>query len=328
MTDHLEQHDLADLVAYLDGELPADRAAEIRKRIQADPVWGGAAEDLRELDASLDTWTVPSPSEGLADRVLAHVAANELPVKDFENLSAWTDGELSGPEADSVTRLVAEAPAWERTRRHLAEVDSALDAWIVPTPDEGLADRVLAHVAANELSEKDFEDLSAWTDGELSGSDADRVARLVAEASAWEQARRDLDDVDHALDAWTVPAAAEGLADRVLGRTRGHRRRRRVLRVAAWVGPAVAAAAALLVALAVFNSTPPAEEAASVATGPLQREVKSSPAFEEIPPAERQQLEEEIVRHLGLFRGLMQDEEVVTDFETLAAIERIENEGT
>jgi len=182
---------------------------------------------------------------------------------------------------------------------------------------------------ANALGKTDFEDLSAFRDGELDASRAAEVERLLREDPAWGRAHRELTALDAALDTWTAPAPAGDLADRVLLGVRKSARRSQVLRVAAWVGPVAAAAAILLVVVAVLNrpghTTTPRQP---VLAGAIVHEVEASEAYEGVPQAQRVELEQEIVRNLGFFRGFFEDKDVVEDFETLEAIEGLEREGT
>jgi len=171
---------------------------------------------------------------------------------------------------------------------------------------------------ASNLGKTDLEELSAFLDGELSGQAAARVERLVRDEPAWGQAHRELLAVDDALDAYTVGQPPDGLADRVLAGVRRSARRSRVIRVAAWVAPAAAVAAVLLLALAVVD--PP--------TGTINREIETSAAYRNVPQGQRVELEAEIVRHYGMLRGLFREQDVIEDFETLEAIERLEQEGT
>jgi anti-sigma-K factor RskA len=68
--DGLTQHDLEDLSALLDGELPAARARELRERIRADGRWQAAWEELTATDRALDAWRVPQPAADLPERII------------------------------------------------------------------------------------------------------------------------------------------------------------------------------------------------------------------------------------------------------------------
>ncbi len=79
MADELRQVDFEDLSAWCDGELDAERAAEIKARVAADPVWKHAHEQLLTLNRALDAWTIPPCEQGLDERIVAHVHAAPRP---------------------------------------------------------------------------------------------------------------------------------------------------------------------------------------------------------------------------------------------------------
>jgi len=107
----------------------------------------------------------------------------------------------------------------------------------------------------DKLTQTDLEDLSAYMDGELESAARSRIGELVRTSAAWQDALARLQAVDRALEAYVVPAAPEGLADRVLRKT-SHRALRAVhlprtpLR---WLAP-LAAAAAIIAAFLIFQS--------------------------------------------------------------------------
>jgi len=184
---------------------------------------------------------------------------------------------------------------------------------------------------ANTLGKDDFENLSAFLDGELDGDRAAEVERLVRQEEPWRTAHRELTAVDSLLDEYTVPRPPGDLADRVLTGVRAADRRSHVLRVMAWVGPAAAAAAIVLIALALAgrlgwpgDASPKQPIVAAV----NPREIESSQAYEDVPQAQRAELEKEIVKNYGVLRGLIDDYDVIADFDTLEAIEKVEQEGT
>lgn len=183
-----------------------------------------------------------------------------------------------------------------------------------------------------ELSQAEFDDLSAWADGELDAERSAEVARLVEQDPAWAQAYSDMKGLEAMLDACQAPPAAPDLAERVIAAVRRASRRAVILRVAGW-GGAVAAAAAVLLAVALSHpSRPrPAARGPDVAADTLN-EAQRSAVFQAAAPADRAELENLAVKHLDFWR----DYDVVQDFETLKAIDRLEsdradpaeNEGT
>jgi len=61
--------DVEELAAWMDGELPEDRAAEVRRRVACDPTWRQSYQQLRAVDAALDSWSAPQPPADLAERI-------------------------------------------------------------------------------------------------------------------------------------------------------------------------------------------------------------------------------------------------------------------
>ena len=105
-----------------------------------------------------------------------------------------------------------------------------------------------------KLTQTDLENLSAYMDGELADTERSRIGELVRTSAAWKDALARLQAVDRALEAYVVPAAREGLADRVLRRT-SHAHRAALLPKAPlrWLAP-LAAAAAILAAFLIFQA--------------------------------------------------------------------------
>jgi hypothetical protein len=165
------------------------------------------------------------------------------------------------------------------------------------------------------LQQADCDDLSAYLDGELSDVRAVEVARLVRDDPVWRAAHAELRALDAAMDAWTVPAPPEGLAQRVLASVRRRAHRPLLLRTAAWLGPLAAAAAVALLAVAIMNR--PSSDVPG-------RELGSSRALAPVPKAERADVERMIVENLGFFS----DYEVLEEMETLQALDELEREGT
>ena len=252
----------------------------------------------------------------------------QLPQRDVDDLSAYLDGELPPARSAEVARLIRQEPAWAEALREMQDVDAALDAYAAPAPPADLAERIVAGVraaqAGGRLADSDLEDLSACLDGELPPERLAEVQRLIRDDPAWQAAHRELVAVDAALEAYTAPAAPADLSARIVRHSRRAGRRSQALRLAAWLAPAAAAAAVILIALAWFGRPhgpqPPKPVLVRTPAGELDR----SRAYRAVPKDERQDFEEEIVRHLSFFR----DYEVLEEFETLAAIDQLEKEGT
>ena len=162
-----------------------------------------------------------------------------------------------------------------------------------------------------ELKQADWEELSAYLDGELSGEQARRVRRRAEADPAWAEAIDHLRTLDVRLDAFSAPAAPPELAERIIRAARREPRGRVLTWRRVLTG---AAAAAAVVALAIGvgrHAVRPAPDAPHevAETGP------PTP-----PGMSGEQLDEFAVENLGFFK----DYDVLTDFETLEAIERAE----
>ncbi|MCD4825341.1 MAG: DUF3106 domain-containing protein [Phycisphaerae bacterium] len=109
----------------------------------------------------------------------------------------------------------------------------------------------------SKLTQDDYEALTAWMDGELDDAQAETVARKLQSDPAWTEAHEQLLETDSLLDAWDAPAPADrdALVASILGRARP---RSTVVRIARWMAPLSAAAAAIILAILVIHgySTP------------------------------------------------------------------------
>ncbi len=168
------------------------------------------------------------------------------------------------------------------------------------------------------LGQNDRDDLSAYLDGELSADEAERVRSTVEADPAWADALRELGELDALLDAWAPPEAPADLGERIIAAA-DHRPRGRVLSWPKVFAGAMAAAAAILLAIGVglrVSETTPETEREEIARPEPER------PSEPIDPADmtEEQIDEFAVENLGFFK----DYDVLTDFETLEAIERVE----
>ena len=151
-----------------------------------------------------------------------------------------------------------------------------------------------------KLGQSDFEDLSAYLDGQLDADRAAGVAELIRTDPAWQAEWDQLQALDNVLDLYDVPAPPDDLAGRICESVRARTRRRKVLR---WVWPAAGAAAAAAAAIIIIATT---------AGTPAPKAVVENPV-----PAD---VEEAIIEHFDFVR----DMNVLENYETLKAIERIE----
>ncbi len=144
MTRKLTQSEWADLSAWLDGELPADRAGEIESLIASDDAWAAALADLRAIDEALTAEPAPAPPAGIEQQVVEFVRRNTLHEDQLAELSAWMDGELGDADAARVARHVVSESAWRRAHEELRQVDDALDAFTAPPCPTELSGRIIA----------------------------------------------------------------------------------------------------------------------------------------------------------------------------------------
>jgi len=172
-----------------------------------------------------------------------------------------------------------------------------------------------------QLGQADFDDLSAYLDGELPADRASEVERRIAADPVWARAHQELTALNAALGAWTAPAPPADMPDTLIRQILRADRRAMGLRVAGWLAGAAAAAAAVVIGFTLFRQptqTPP-QVLVQVPT-----EVKRSAAYDKLPEADRAQVETLIIENLGFFKNI----DVVQEFETLKAIEQLEQKGT
>jgi anti-sigma factor RsiW len=73
VSKQLGQSELEDLSAFIDGELPDERAAEIQSLVDADAAWQAALQDMTAVDAAMDAYDAPAAPPDLAARIAASV---------------------------------------------------------------------------------------------------------------------------------------------------------------------------------------------------------------------------------------------------------------
>lgn len=104
------------------------------------------------------------------------------------------------------------------------------------------------------MEQKEFEDLSALLDGELSPQRAAEVEAMLRGDPQRQAVWEDLRAVDAALDCYTVPAADPELVERILREAHSLvRRRPLIVRIGRWAAPLAAAAAAAVITVSVLN---------------------------------------------------------------------------
>ncbi len=190
----------------------------------------------------------------------------------------------------------------------------------------------------SRLTQSELEDLSAFVDGELPAEQSRRIARRVESDGAWADAHRELLALDGLLDAYTVPAGDEGLAERIC---RPYRRaRQRVLRpVGAWWRRLVplSAAAAVVIGLGILGwreyvgrLDAPNEpvEMASAAGQPARQDAEPDDGMDEVDRGlkDYSRAEQFAIVNLPMVRTVSEDYDVIANFETLEAIEQLERQ--
>ena len=101
-----------------------------------------------------------------------------------------------------------------------------------------------------KLENKAIEELSAWLDGELSPSEADRVERLVNNDPLWGKACRQLKQVDQFLDFIPVSAVPDDLKSRISAAFKESQRPWLIRKLL----PLTAAAAAVVISLFLYQA--------------------------------------------------------------------------
>ncbi len=174
---------------------------------------------------------------------------------------------------------------------------------------------------SNLRGQYDFEDLSAYLDGELEPARKAEVEKLLQEDSSWQAAYAELKALDGALGDWTVPEMPALLPSRIAAAVKRNAtiKKQRVIRFTRIAGSiaAVAAAAAIfiVVMLSSNRSQPQSKNDMASNTNTAANNVTAKMSDEEVDKI--------AVENLEFFR----DYDVLTDFETLEAIERLEKQS-
>ena len=165
------------------------------------------------------------------------------------------------------------------------------------------------------LSQPDLDELSAYLDGELDVDASARVAAKLANDDAWARARTQLLALIAAMDAYDVPPAPAGLADRICAATKPASP---VIRLVKWLSPVAAAAAVVLAVLAWHNANTPQGPNGGVPS-PVSKLIQQANEVEgNMPDQDRLAVE-----GMNFFKNY----EVLENFETLQAIDRLESQG-
>jgi len=134
----LAQPDFEDLSAFVDGELPPARAAEVEALVAADPAWRKAHRELTALDAALNAYTVPDPPADLAERIVR--GAGEAPRPLVVRIARYL-----APLAAAAAVVLA-VVLWSRPRAKPPAGDAGTGISARPVPGDGLVRSVLSDV--------------------------------------------------------------------------------------------------------------------------------------------------------------------------------------
>ncbi|HUT60857.1 MAG TPA: hypothetical protein VNA25_23670 [Phycisphaerae bacterium] len=192
------------------------------------------------------------------------------------------------------------------------------------------------------LSQTEFEDLSAYLDGELTGEALRRVEAKLAGDAEWQRALRRLQALDRAIGVYNPPGAPADLAARVIDAVaRARRPAPQAIRIARWLIPAAAAAAIILGVLIYKGLTGPETEVkpgrptakavpvvvpenASISAEELAMEHADFLHQSFVAAVEKDRREERFtVENLDFFR----DYDVLSNIETIEAIDALENQA-
>ena len=172
-----------------------------------------------------------------------------------------------------------------------------------------------------KLRQSDFDDLSAWFDGELDADRAGEVANLVLTDPLWRRTHAELVMLAGALDACDVPSAPSDLADSIIARVRRSGRRSLSARIVRIAVP-VAAAASVIIAVT-FLATRPQQQSPG-GSPPADRQIARPAADMSGEPLTTAEQDKYIAKNLHFFRNY----DVLMNYETLEAIERLEADST
>jgi len=115
MGEKLSESELADLCAWLDGELDPRRNDEIDKLVESDPAWAQARRQMQSLSDVLDTWTGPEVPAELAHQIASQV--RRPAVSRTERFLHWATG-VAAAAAIILGLMLHFASPTPQARRH------------------------------------------------------------------------------------------------------------------------------------------------------------------------------------------------------------------
>ena len=179
---------------------------------------------------------------------------------------------------------------------------------------------IASETMEHKLTQADWDDLSAYFDGELADDQARRVESMLASDEQWRAALRHLKALDAALDTQNVPEAPSDLSRRIIANN-NRIEQRRTIRVIRWAVP-LAAAAVIVLAVGLLHKFVSQDTNVN-----KDLVVNRFPAPRPTQPPDtlaQKANDEFVVQNLGFFR----DYDVVNNLETIEAIDLAEKQAT
>jgi anti-sigma factor RsiW len=250
---------------------------------------------------------------------------------DFDDLSAFIDRELDEPRRSEVESLIEADPRWAAEYEQMLRIDHALDSLTVPEPSSDLAGRMIREIRSGGLSDADWQLVSAYHDAELDQPEMQQVAARLEAEPALARAAGEMDRLDALLDRAEVPAASDDLAERIKRSVRTDRPD--VIRPAGmWKQAlALAAAAAVVVGVSIHawqaggpNTATDTDTPDVAAKDGRASSEKDSGMMDTV--AENLDGLDEAEQLAVVATDLVSKYDVLEHFETLQAIEKLENQ--
>jgi len=170
----------------------------------------------------------------------------------------------------------------------------------------------------SKLGQADFDDLSAFFDGELPPQEAAAIEQRIDTDPIWRQAYEELLALDVALGRQAAPPSRPDLAERIIQASRGMKGPSKVIPLLRRLIPAAAAAAAIILLVVPFALRRGRPDESNRAANPTPDAALVNTMLKDVPQQDRF-----VVENLEFF----QNYDVLANYETLEAVDRLE-EGT
>lgn len=166
-----------------------------------------------------------------------------------------------------------------------------------------------------ELTQFEQEELSAYFDAQLDQARADEIRQLIHTDNTWKRAYEQMTEVDGLLDLVDVPSVPADLAERIVADVRS-RERGLLIHLRRLARPLAAAAAIALVVIVGWQIEQARRGAGVEVAKPI---VTESPVIAELKDLPKE--DQFAVQNLDFVR----DYDVLENFETIQAIEKLED---